>query len=77
MTNRNSVIRLRTFSVIAIVSLMLVVGAGTAPVQAGPCLDRLTQAVDECNALSGIFERRLCYFEAGLEYEACLARLFR
>ena len=60
----------------AAVVLAIFVGAASAPVEATPCLDRLIAQIDECNSRNGL-ELQLCYFEAGLEYEACLARLFR
>lgn len=61
----------------AAVALVVLVGATAAPVEAGPCLDRLIAQIDECNELNYWFERQLCYLEAGLEFEACLARHFR
>lgn len=61
----------------ATVSLILLVGAAAAPVEAGPCLDRLLAQIEDCNGFDHWFVRQLCYFEAGLEFEACLARHFR
>ena len=60
----------------ALLSLVLLVGVGTASVEAGECLDRLENQIDACNTITTVFERQLCLFEAGLDYIACLARKF-
>jgi len=63
--------------VVPMVVLFLALVAAAEPASAAlPCLQQLEQDMDACDQLDGWFRRQLCYFEAGLRWEACLARYF-
>jgi hypothetical protein len=40
------------------------------------CYRQLIAAVDRCGGISGWLERQLCFLEAGLRWENCLASIF-